>query len=105
MHQRENDGDFRAGRVNNLLAHRERLIATILLGNNLVNILASALATSLMIDIFGESGVVYATAIMTVLVLIFAEILPKTFALLHHEPNGTCRGTGYAVSDLAVTTL
>ena len=83
MHQRENDGDSRAKRVNSLLGHRDRLIATILLGNNLVNILASALATSLMITLFGESGVVYATAIMTVLVLIFAEILPKTFALLH----------------------
>ena len=83
MHQRENDGDVRAKRVNRLLSHRERLIATILLGNNLVNILASALATSLMIQLFGETGVVYATAVMTVLVLIFAEILPKTFALIH----------------------
>ena len=50
MHQRENDGDERAKMVNRLLSHRERLIATILLGNNLVNILASAMATSLMID-------------------------------------------------------
>lgn len=83
MHQRENEGDAGARRVNRLLAHRERLIATILLGNNLVNILASALATSLLIDAFGERGVVYATIIMTVLVLIFAEILPKTFALMH----------------------
>ena len=86
MHQRENDGDYRAARVNQLLAHRERLIATILLGNNLVNILASALATSLMIELFGETGVVYATAIMTALVLIFAEIVPKTFALMHTHP-------------------
>jgi len=83
MHQRENDGDIRAKRVNRLLQHRERLIATILLGNNLVNILASALTTSLMISLFGETGVVYATVVMTILVLIFAEILPKTFALIH----------------------
>jgi Mg2+/Co2+ transporter CorB len=83
MHQRENDGDMRARMVNRLLAHRERLIATILLGNNLVNILASAIATSLMIELFGERGVAYATVIMTLLVLIFAEILPKTYALLH----------------------
>lgn len=83
MHQRENDGDMRAKRVNGLLGHRERLIATILLGNNLVNISASAIATSLMIEAFGERGVVYATAIMTLLVLIFAEILPKTYALIH----------------------
>lgn len=86
MHQRENDGSMRAGTVNRLLEHRERLIATILLGNNLVNILASALATSLLIEIFGERGVVYATAIMTALVLVFAEILPKTFALMHTHP-------------------
>ena len=83
MHQRENEGDVGAKRVNRLLTHRERLIATILLGNNLVNILASALATSMMIELFGERGVVYATVLMTVLVLIFAEILPKTFALIH----------------------
>jgi Mg2+/Co2+ transporter CorB len=83
MHQRENDGDMRAERVNRLLAHREKLIATILLGNNLVNILACALATSMMIELFGERGVVYATVIMTVMVLIFAEIIPKTFALIH----------------------
>lgn len=83
MHQRENDGDERAKRVNRLLDHRERLIATILLGNNLVNISASAIATSLMINLFGDNGVVYATAVMTLLVLIFAEILPKTYALIH----------------------
>ena len=83
MHQRENDGDERAATVNKLLSHRERLIATILLGNNLVNILASAIATSLMIQTFGENGVIYATIVMTLLVLIFAEILPKTYALIH----------------------
>lgn len=83
MHQRENDGDERAKRVNGLLNHREQLIATILLGNNLVNILASAIATSLMIQTFGERGVLYATIVMTLLVLIFAEILPKTYALIH----------------------
>lgn len=83
MHQLENDGNARASMVNRLLRHRERLIGTILLGNNLVNILASALATSLMIDLFGETGVVYATGVMTLLVLIFAEILPKTYALIH----------------------
>jgi len=83
MHQCENEGITRAKTVNRLIKHRERLIATILLGNNLVNILASALATSLMIEVFGDRGVVYATAIMTVLVLIFSEILPKTFALIY----------------------
>ncbi|WP_417789230.1 HlyC/CorC family transporter [Terasakiella pusilla] len=82
MHQLEqNDGDKRAGIVNRLMDSKERLIGAILLGNNLVNILASSLATSLMITYFGETGVVYATLVMTVVVLIFAEILPKTFAI------------------------
>ena len=61
------------------------MIGALLLGNNLVNILASALATSLLIKIFGESGVVYATLVMTILVLIFAEVLPKTYALSHAD--------------------
>src|SRR3954462_6590518 len=83
MYQLEQDGDVRAAMVNRLLARRERLISTGLLGNTLINILASALATSVMIEEFGERGIAYATAIMTVLVLIYGEILPKTFALLH----------------------
>jgi Mg2+/Co2+ transporter CorB len=83
IYQLEQDGDKRAATVNRLLARRERLISTVLLGNTLINILASALATSLMIDLFGERGIAYATGIMTVLILIYGEILPKTFALLH----------------------
>jgi Mg2+/Co2+ transporter CorB len=81
MHHKEQDGDLRAAIVNRLRQFQERLIGAILLGNNLVNILASALATSVMIETFGEKGVVYATAMMTALVLVFAEILPKTYAL------------------------
>jgi Mg2+/Co2+ transporter CorB len=83
MHELEKDGNQRAATVNRLLEKRERLIGTILLGNNLVNILASALATSVMMTWFGEAGVVYATMAMTILVLIFSEILPKTLALTH----------------------
>lgn len=56
------------------------MIGTILLGNNLVNILAASLAASLFIGLFGETGIVYATLAMTTLVLIFGEILPKTYA-------------------------
>lgn len=81
MHQMELGGNRRARLINKLLAKKERLIGGILLGNNLVNILASALATSMMITIFGEAGVVYATIAMTLLVLIFSEILPKTYAI------------------------
>ncbi len=83
MHQMAQNGDKRAMMVNRLRERTDRLIGTILLGNNLVNILASALATSLMITLFGEAGVVYATAAMTLLVLVFAEIIPKTYAFRH----------------------
>ncbi len=83
VYQLEQDGDKRAAKVNRLLDRRERLISTVLLWNTLINILASALATSAMIDAFGESGIAYATGIMTLLILIYGEILPKTFALMH----------------------
>ncbi len=81
MHQLEHDGDRKAGLVNHLRDDQESLIGAILLGNNLVNILASALATGLLISLFGKAGIAYAAIGMTLLVLIFAEILPKTFAL------------------------
>lgn len=80
MTQLERRGDKRAAMVNALHARKEKLIGALLLGNNLVNILASALATSLAISLFGEAGVAYATGAMTFTVLIFAEILPKTYA-------------------------
>lgn len=63
----------------------ERLIGSVLLGNNLVNILATSLATALLTRIFGESGVALATLVMTLLVLIFAEVLPKTYAITNPE--------------------
>ncbi|OWU84883.1 membrane protein [Oceanicola sp. 22II-s10i] len=63
----------------------ERLIGSVLLGNNLVNILATSLATALFTRLFGDSGVALATLAMTVLVLIFAEVLPKTYAITNAE--------------------
>ena len=75
------DGKKRAKLVERLLDDKERLIGGILLGNNLVNILASALATGLLISFFGDEGVAIATVIMTFLVLVFAEVLPKTYAI------------------------
>ncbi|MFW8634535.1 HlyC/CorC family transporter [Cribrihabitans pelagius] len=63
----------------------ERLIGSVLLGNNLVNILAASLATSLFTRAFGESGVALATLVMTLLVLVFAEVLPKTYAISNAE--------------------
>jgi len=81
MHQLEQKGDKRAELVNQLHARKDQLIGAILLGNNLVNIMASALATSILITFFGEAGVAYATIVMTLLVLIFSEVLPKTYAI------------------------
>jgi Mg2+/Co2+ transporter CorB len=81
MLQLENQGDKQAGIVSKLIMFRERLIGALLLGNNLVNIFASALATSAFVKFFGEAGVAYATLVMTTLVLIFAEVMPKTWAI------------------------
>jgi len=81
LHNLAQSGNHRANTVNDLWLEKEHLIGAILLGNNLVNILASALATSVLISLFGDTGVVYATLAMTVLVLVFAEVLPKTYAL------------------------
>ena len=85
MHRLEQQGNKRAAAVNKLLASKERLIGAILLGNNLVNILASALATSALIGLFGDTGVAYATVAMTLLVLIFSEVMPKSYALNHAD--------------------
>ena len=85
MHALEQEGDTRAAQVNSLLANSHRFIGTVLLGNNLVNILASALTTSLLIGLFGEVGVAYATVGMTVLVVIFSEVLPKTYAIAYPD--------------------
>src|SRR5881392_1671845 len=74
-------GNREAAVVSSLLAMRERLIGALLLGNNIANIGASALATSIFTAWFGEVGVLYATAVMTVMVVIFAEVLPKTIAI------------------------
>jgi len=82
MHQLEKDGDRAARRVNRLISDRETMIGSVLLGNNLINILASALVTQVLTrTIPGGWGVAAATALMTVLVLVFAEVLPKTLAI------------------------
>src|SRR6266568_8092496 len=67
--------------VSRLIANRERLIGALLLGNNIANIGASAIATGIFTAWFGEVGVLYATGVMTVMVVIFAEVLPKTIAI------------------------
>lgn len=85
MHALEKDGDRRAGIVSRLMRQRNRMIAALLLGNTLFNIGGSAFATSAMVLLFGEHGAVYATFIMTVLLLVFAEVLPKTLAINHPD--------------------
>lgn len=85
LHGMEEHGDRRARIAHDLLEHRERLIGTLLISNNLVNTLAAALATNVLLRIFGDAGVAYATVIMTLLLVIFAEVLPKTYAIRHPE--------------------
>lgn len=103
MHQLEKDGNARAGLINRLQKQKERLIGAILLGNNLVNILASALATSMFMSIYGEAGVAIATVSMTLLVLIFAEILPKTYAIRH--ANRAALAVGPIINVLVIVLL
>ncbi|MFN3347772.1 HlyC/CorC family transporter [Pseudorhodoplanes sp.] len=81
MLRMEKGGNPRARIVNQLIESRERLIGGILLGNNLVNIAASSLATGLLLVWFGPVGVVYATIAMTAIVVVFTEVLPKTIAI------------------------
>ena len=91
MHQLEKDGDRAAGRVNRLLGDRESMIGAVLLGYNLINILSSALATEFINKMVpGAWGVVIATAVMTALVLVFVEVLPKTLAIT--RPDDVARG-------------
>ncbi len=90
----------RAGIVEQLIASKERLIGALLLGNNLVNILASALATSVLITLFGDTGVVYATLVMTLAVVIFAEVLPKTWAI--NQPNEFALGVSPIIRPVVI---
>jgi Mg2+/Co2+ transporter CorB len=85
MHQLWARGSKGAGTALKLTEDNERLIGSILLGNNLVNILAASLATSMFTTAFGEAGVAWATLVMTFMVLIFAEVAPKTYAITFPE--------------------
>ena len=80
MHQLSKKGDKRASIVKDLRSNRDLLISTLLIGNNAVNVLASALATGTAITLFGEGGVAFAAIVMTLILVIFAEVLPKTYA-------------------------
>lgn len=90
LHTLEANGDERAGIVARLIERRDRLIGALLIGNNLVNILSSSLATTVLLTLLGETGVIYATVGMTVMLVIFSEILPKSLAL--SRPEGFALG-------------
>lgn len=77
----EQNGDERATTVQHLIGRRDRLIGALLIGNNLANILASSLATTIFLSFFGDAGVAYATIAMTLILVIFAEVLPKSWAI------------------------
>ncbi|OYR11942.1 HlyC/CorC family transporter [Brucella grignonensis] len=77
----EYNGDERATVVQHLIKKRDRLIGALLIGNNLANILASSIATSIFLTLFGDAGVAYSTLAMTILLVIFAEVLPKSWAI------------------------
>jgi Mg2+/Co2+ transporter CorB len=85
LRARADKGEKGAQKALEITEDNERLIGSVLLGNNLVNILAASLATALFTRLFGESGVALATLVMTLLVLIFAEVLPKTYAITNAE--------------------
>jgi len=81
IHHLAGEGHRRAGVVRRLLEKKENLIGSLLLSNNLVNVLATALAADLLIRLAGDAGVAYATIIMTALVVVFGEVMPKTYAI------------------------
>jgi Mg2+/Co2+ transporter CorB len=81
----EKQGNPKAGIVRRLLEFRERMIGAMLVGNNIANIGASALTTGLLLAWFGDVGVLYATIVMSVVVIVFAEVMPKTAAIVAPE--------------------
>lgn len=85
LRRQADKGSRGAVRALDVTEDSERLIGSVLLGNNLVNILATSLTTALFTKTFGESGVALATLVMTCLVLVFAEVLPKTYAISNPE--------------------
>jgi Mg2+/Co2+ transporter CorB len=85
MHRLAQQGNERAATVNGLLDRKDEAVSAVLLGNNIANILSASLTTAVLTSLFGAAGVVYATVIVGVLVVIFAEVMPKTWALLRAD--------------------
>jgi len=89
LKQQADKGSAGAQKAMQVTEDSERMIGALLLGNNIVNILAASLATALLTKTFGDSGVALATAVMTVLVLVFGEVMPKTLAITFPESVAT----------------
>src|SRR5262245_19065049 len=85
MHRLAQQGNKRAALVNGLLDRKDEAVSAVLLGNSVVNILSASLTTAVLTAIFGAAGIVYATVIVGVMVVIFAEVMPKTWALLRAD--------------------
>jgi len=81
MHALEQEGNSKARLVNRLLQQPAKMIGAVLLGNTLVDVLAASLASGVAVVMVGPAGVAYATAIVTLLIVIFSAVLPKTYAL------------------------
>jgi len=85
LHVLSKNGNQGAKAAEKLLSNSDRMLAAILLGNNFVNFAASSLTAVIMVEIFGEAGIIYATIAMTIIIVMFSELLPKTIAVVHAE--------------------
>ena len=85
MHRLEQQGNKRAAQVNKLLDRKDEAVSAVLIGNSVMNILSASLTTAVLTSLFGAAGVVYATLIIGALVVVFAEVMPKTWALLRAD--------------------
>src|SRR5258708_27962356 len=85
MHRLAQQGNKRATLVNGLLDRKDEAVSAVLLGNSVVNILSASLTTAVLTAVFGAAGIVYATIAVGIMVVIFAEVMPKTWALLRAD--------------------
>jgi Mg2+/Co2+ transporter CorB len=85
MHRLAQKGNRRAVKINALLDRKDEVVSAVVLGNNVINIFAASLTTAVLTQLFGAAGVVYATVAISVMVVIFAELMPKTWALLRAD--------------------
>ena len=85
IHELALQGSKRAMIIEKILIKKEKMISTILIGNNLVNIIASVYATSFAINFFNEIDLVFVTILLTIILVMFAEVIPKTYAFRHAD--------------------